>query len=109
VPAIDPAIQQKLLDSMKRAMQRNRLELGGDEAGYVLNVKLLMDVPLNGVRRAQWLITLVSRDGKQVGESRYSSSLSATPSEGSLNAFAEAAIIANLRNINAWLKPAVAN
>jgi hypothetical protein len=109
LPAVDASLQQKLLESMKRALQRNRVELANDDASYVLNLKLLMDVPNNGVRRAQWLVSLVAKDGTQLGESRYTSSLAADPSPGSLNAFAEAAIISNLRNISTWLKPAVVN
>ena len=77
--------------------------LGPIRAGRVV------DNPRNGVRRAQWRITLRTPDGKSLGESRYSSSLSAEPSPGSLSAFAEAATISNLRNYQTWLQQQAAN
>lgn len=104
----DPATRTGILVAVERALARNRLEMGTGEKLHTLSLKLLIDAPNNGVRRAQWLITLISPEGAELGQTRYTSTLTAEPSQRSLTAFAEAAIISNLRNVNVWLQLSLA-
>lgn len=105
---LDGAAQSAVTAAVEKALKRNHIPLAGGPDAHILSLKLLSDAPGNGVRRAQWLITLRAPDGRQLGEGRYSSTLAAEPGEKSLSAFAEAAIIANLRNFVAWIQPAKA-
>lgn len=101
---LDAAGADSVLPVIERALKRNRLEVAKGERLTTLSLKLLIQDPRNGVRRAQWLITLQAPDGRTLGQTRYTSTLAADPTPRSIAAFAEAATISNLRNIGAWLQ-----
>jgi len=106
---IDPAAESLMLAAVEKALKRNRLDVSAGPGRHTLSMKLLADAPNNGVRRAQWLITLFSPQGKELGQTRYTSTLSADPTVRSIMAFAEASIIANLRNFSTWMNPQTSN
>jgi hypothetical protein len=58
----------------------------------------------DGIRRGQWSISLKRADGSEVGHSDYQSTLRAKPDNASLNAFSEAAAMAEVPNLREWLK-----
>lgn len=102
---LDAAAESAMLEAVGKALKRNRLDVSAGPGLHTLSMKLLADAPSNGVRRAQWLITMLSPQGKELGQTRYTSTLSAHPTARSITAFAEASIIANLRNFSAWMNP----
>lgn len=106
---LDAAGADSILTVVERALKRNRLEVGTLDRGPTLSLKLLIQEPQNGIRRAQWLITMLAPDGATLGQTRYTSTLSADPTPRSIAAFAEAATISNLRNISAWLQAPARN
>lgn len=106
---LDAAGADSILTVVERALKRNRLEVGALDRGPTLSLKLLIQEPQNGIRRAQWLITMLAPDGATLGQTRYTSTLAADPTPRSIAAFAEAATISNLRNISAWLQAPARN
>ena len=106
---LDAAGTDSILTVVERALKRNRLEVGTRDQVPTLSLKLLIQEPHNGIRRAQWLITMLAPDGATLGQTRYTSTLAADPTPRSIAAFAEAATISNLRNISAWLQAPVRN
>ena len=103
--AISTATQTALVGAAERALRRNQLEVTQAGTAPVLSLRLLSDTPKDGVRRAQWRLTLRSADGTVLGQTIYASTLATEPTGSSLTAFAEAAVIANLRTISGWLQP----
>lgn len=106
---LDAAAESAMLEAVAKALKRNRLDVSAGPGLHTLSMKLLADAPNNGVRRAQWLITMFSPLGKELGQTRYTSTLSADPAARSITAFAEASVIANLRNFSAWMNPETSN
>lgn len=102
--ATDVAILSNVIQT---TLRNNRYELARDDSGHRLQFQLQINPTKNGVRRAQWQIALLNPNGKKLGETTYTSVLAETPSAGSLRAFTEAATLASLRQINAWLNEAV--
>lgn len=103
---LDATGPDSVLGTVERALKRNRIEVAEGDKLTTLSLKLLVQDPQNGVRRAQWLVTLLAPDGTVLGQTRYTSTLAAEPTPRSIAAFAEAATISNLRNIAAWLQTA---
>lgn len=101
---LDTAGADSVLSVVERALKRNRLEVAKGGRVATLSLKLLVQDPQNGIRRAQWLLTMLAADGTVLGQTRYTSTLAADPTPRSIAAFAEAATISNLRNIGAWLQ-----
>ncbi|MDP1611810.1 MAG: TolC family protein [Sulfuritalea sp.] len=101
---LDRAGPDSVLKVVEQALKRNRLDVAQGDRITTLSLKLLIQEPRNGVRRAQWLITMLAPDGAILGQTRYTSTLAADPTPRSIAAFAEAATISNLRNIGAWLQ-----
>lgn len=92
-----------VLGAVEKALARNRMQIAKGDKFPTLSLKLLIQDPQNGIRRGQWLITLFAPNGKVLGQTRYTSTLAADPRPSSIAAFAEAATISNLSNINNWL------
>lgn len=101
---LDAADTDTILNVVERALKRNRLEVAKGDRLPTLSLKLRVQEPQNGIRRAQWLLTMLAPDGTILGQTRYTSILQADPTPRSIAAFAEAATISNLRNISAWLQ-----
>lgn len=101
---LDSAGAESVLSVVERALNRNRLEVAKGGRISTLSLKLLVQDPQGGIRRAQWLLTMLAPDGTVLGQTRYTSILAADPTPRSIAAFAEAATISNLRNISAWLQ-----
>lgn len=107
LPAVIEASEAEMRKVVSRALQRNHIPLAGDaDNSPTLMLKLAVEPARNGIRRAHWLVSLRDASGKELGNSRYSSSLAAEPSANSLMAFAEAAMISALRPMNQWLADA---
>lgn len=102
--SVDATTRELITATVTRALQRNRLAIGAAEGSHRLALRLLVDNPRNGVRRAQWVLSLLTPDSRVLGESRYASFLASSPSPASIAAFAEAATISNLRNYQTWLQ-----
>lgn len=101
--ALEPAAQKAAVAAVERALQRNGL--GADAgAAHVLELRLQAGAAASGVRRAEWLLALRAPDGRVLGQTAYASTLAAEPAAGSLAAFAEAAVVANLRTLAGWLQ-----
>lgn len=89
----------------QRVLSRNQIVVEPTGTQHVLQYALSIEDPKNGVRRGQWTITLLSPQGKELGQSVYSSTLTADPSPRSIDAFTEAATISSLRSLSTWLQP----
>jgi hypothetical protein len=87
------------------AMKRNRLVAGGSDASHTLHMSLDLEAPENSARRAHWTIRLTDGSGRELGSTRYSSSLPVTPGIRAISAFAEAALVSNLRTLRTWVAP----
>ena len=110
VAALDTAAAPAVNEALARVLQRNRIELDtGSSSAPTLHYTLAVDNIRNGVRRAQWLITLTSEQGKELGRTVYASTLPSEPTPRALAAFAEAATIASVRSLNGWLGTAQGN
>jgi outer membrane protein TolC len=99
---MDPAAIRK---SVEKALQRNGVKVLGslDSGTPQLLMKLVQEPARDGVRRAAWEISLNRADGGQAGSSRYASTLPTSDSGRAVTAFAEAAVVANLKKFHGWL------
>ena len=91
--------------AVTKALERNQLTvLGSQQSGTPeLVMQLFQDPAKDGVRRSYWELTLNGADGKKSAGTRYASTLTDAGGKTGLTAFAEAAVIANIKNIPAWL------
>lgn len=95
--------------AVEKALARNHIPaLPADAAGALLSLQLQAQPPRDGVRSAEWVLRFAKADGAPSGEARYRSTLPATLTPRALGAFGEAAVIANLRTIESWLREGAA-
>lgn len=94
--------------AVTRALQRNQIPPPlGDAPAPELSMRLSLQPVRDGVRRAEWVISLARVDGSRPGELRYASTLPAAPTPAAVSAFGEAATVSNLGQISQWLRPEV--
>lgn len=106
VPAEVAGDADQLLDTVQRALARNRIPAAAkDSTGSPrLEMQLVLQPVRDGVRRAEWILTVVTPDGRRSEESHYASTLPATSTPRALAAFGEAAAVANVAFIDKWLR-----
>lgn len=101
----DPAAAQAAREAATRALER---------AGYVvapnrpdawpLRMRLELSTAREGLQRGEWQIRLERADGSTAGTARYGAALASTVQPSTLAALTEAATVAQLRNVGAWLR-----
>ncbi|WP_397453490.1 TolC family protein [Pseudomonas sp. NA-150] len=103
----DSQLASGMRDVVRQALKRNLFALAEqDQQGPTLVMQLRVGAVQDGIRRGQWSIDLLRADGSLVGHSDYQSTLRAQPDKNSLNAFSEAAAMAEVPNVREWLKSA---
>ncbi|MCU0763138.1 MAG: TolC family protein, partial [Hydrogenophaga sp.] len=100
--ASDPAAARA---SVRQALMRNQVAIQeeGKPAGAALNMRVDVAPSANGPRRVTAVISMLDAKGVEVGTSTYTSSLPSQPNARAINAFAEAAVVANLASLTGWL------
>lgn len=94
-----------LVAVVERALARNHIPAAvTDTNAPGLTLQLQMQPVRDGVRKADWLLTLAQADGTQREQARYTSTLPASTTPRTLAAFAEAAAVANVAFIEKWLR-----
>jgi hypothetical protein len=87
------------------ALARNGIKINDGTAsatdGPMLTMRFVADPARDGVRRAQWQLSF-AQDGIPGKRLEHTSALPAAGSAGLMTAFAEAAALANLRQIEGW-------
>lgn len=91
--------------AVENALKRNRIKITEKtENSPLLTMKLVQEPIRDGVRKAYWDLELIRADGSLAGHAHYASSLPDMPSARVITAFAEAANIANLKQLAMWLE-----
>ncbi|MGV8920620.1 MAG: TolC family protein [Pseudomonas sp.] len=103
----DSQLVPGMRDVVRQALKRNLFTLAEQsQTGPTLVMQLRVGTVQDGIRRGQWSIDLLRADGSVIGHSDYLSTLRAKPDKDSLNAFSEAAAMAEVPNVREWLKSA---
>ena len=91
--------------AVERVLQRNGVSVIGslEQGRPQLHMQLQREAAQGGIRRAYWEISLIDAAGRKTGSSRYASTLPAQDGDRAVNAFAEAAVVANLKKFTSWL------
>lgn len=110
VPAgLEAAAAAAVKGAAQRVLSRNQVALESSGNTHTLRYKLVLEDTKNGVRRGQWAISLTAPDGKLLGQTAYSSTLTVDPSPRSVDAFTEAATISTLRSLGGWMQSKTGN
>lgn len=105
VPAgLEAAAAAAIKGAAQRVLSRNQIALASNGNAHTLRYTLVLEDTKNGVRRGQWVISLSAPDGKLLGQTAYSSTLTVDPSPRSVDAFTEAATISTLRSLGGWIQ-----
>ncbi len=105
IPAgLEAAATAAVKNAAQRVLSRNQVALESNGNTHTLRYKLVLEDTKNGVRRGQWAISLSAPDGKLLGQTAYSSTLTVDPSPRSVDAFTEAATISTLRSLGGWMQ-----
>ncbi|MFW9269738.1 TolC family protein [Pseudomonas sp. NR3] len=101
----DARAANDMLEVARQALKRNQFVLAeNNQPGPTLIMQLHIANVQDGIRRGEWSVSLRRADGSVAGTSHYQSTLRAQPDRDSLNAFCEAATVAEVPNLRAWLK-----
>jgi len=106
----DAKVVNSMREEVRQTLKRNLFVLDessqdrAQPSGPELVMQLRIGAVQDGIRRGQWSISLKRADGSEVGHSDYQSTLRAKPDNASLNAFSEAAAMAEVPNLREWLK-----
>lgn len=103
----DAQATKGMLEVARQALKRNQFVLTEqDPQTPILVLQLHVSNVQDGIRRGRWRVSLLRADGSVAGTSDYQSTLRAQPDNDSLNAFCEAATVAEMPNLREWLKSA---
>ena len=97
IPAIDTRAVQ---DAVVAILERNRVRvLGGDQPGPKVTMTLGLEKERDTIRKARWVLDLTRQDGSPAGRGEYASALPAALDSATMAAFAEAAVVAHLQQL----------
>lgn len=100
----DPALAEAARSAATRSLTRAGYVVDpASPAAWPLRMRFEI-VPKDGLRRGEWQMQLTRPDGTQAGSARYGSALAATLEPSTLSALTEAATVAQLRNLDTWLR-----
>lgn len=110
LPPAEAGVDTSLVAAaVQQALARNHIPAApaGSQAAQ-LTMQLVLQPVRDGLRRAEWQLTLQQPDGttagNTAGNTRYTSTLPANPTPRAMAAFGEAAAVANLGTIDQWLR-----